>query len=1823
MKTPVLHLVFLALLSSFLTPPAFAHQPSSPTDSTHFQPFDYEQWERERALRPAAKRLQDLNVGEPRTVRLFYFLPNDRTENPEVVAAMKTGIVELQTFFAEQMEAHGHGRKTFQLEADDRGKPIVHHVAGDYPDSHYSSRGFTEGEIDRAFDNSANVAIIVMDLSSGGSIAGQGTGSKSSGWLIVYEGWNWPYVAHELGHAFGLHHDFRDRAYILSYGRPNRSSAKLSACAAEFLAVHPYFNPNNPLENESPPTVELTSSDEYPPGSESVPVRLRVRDDNGLHQVILFAQPKNPFLGGTPEVKVCRGLAGETDTVVEFNFDGRLPSDNVGTAPAAHTTLSNTSQHPIYVVAVDMDGNRTNTAGPISFRLKEGHSPQHITTIDRQGGGYFRSAAFSPDGTTLAIGTGGGVFLYNASTTGYITFLRHTEGNIYSNHSVVFSPDGTLLASGSADGTIKLWNVATKENIATFEGHTGRIYSVDFSPDGTLLASSSTDRTIKLWNVATKENTATLEGHTKAVTSVKFLPDGTLASSSTDGTVKLWDVTTKAQIATLETGHTQPSGVAFSPDGTTLASSNRYTSKLWNVATRTQIATLEYTSGNYTFQSLVFSPDGTILASSGGGRVQIWDVLTRENIATFSGGPGGVGRLLFSPNGTKLISQSGGAVKFWDVSEWSGQVDDTLETIPVPAISDRTPQVRDAILDAVRLDSPTISNYASITVYHLARITRLSLDDTNINSLKADDFDGLNSLTTLSLTNNQLTTLPEGIFDGLTALTWLSLRYNRFTMLPAGIFDGLTALTWLSLSNNQLTTLPEGIFDNLSALTWFESYRNQLTTLPAGIFDNLTALTRLDLRFNRFTMLPEGIFDGLSSLTTLPLYGNAVNPLPLTVSLEKVGTDQIKAVAPTGAPFDIILPLRVTNGSIYGGANTITIPVGSRESKTLTVTRTTGTTAAVTSDIGDPLPSLPSGHGGYALVKSTDLPLEIWERESTLVCDRTPQVRDAIVAAVPGVSTCGDVTGAHLAAITELELEGQSIPALQVGDFDGLTALTTLDLDNNQLASLPEGIFDNLNALTTLHLQSNQLSSLPAGIFDNLNTLTTLHLQSNQLSSLPADLFDGLTALTTLHLQSNQLSSLPADLFDGLTALTTLHLQSNQLSSLPADLFDGLTALTTLHLQSNQLSSLPADLFDGLTALTTLHLQSNQLSSLPADLFDGLTALTTLHLQSNQLSSLPADLFDGLTALTTLHLQSNAVNPLPLTVSLEKVGEGQFKAVAPTGAPFELVLPVSVSGPGAIEGGATTITIPTGGLESAPLTVPRTPGTTAAVTVDIGNLPSLPPVEHEGYSLVKSEDLPLLVWEDITGICDRTPQVRDAIVAAVSNVSTCGDVRGGHLAAIYSLNLPDKSITSLKADDFDGLTRLTWLYLRSNQLSSLPAGIFDNLTALRTLDLFSNQLSSLPAGIFDNLTALTQLYLHNNQLTALPAGLFDTLTNLTDLYLSSNQLSSLPAGLFDNLNALTRLDLFGNQLSSLPEGIFDGLTALTSLGLQSNSVRPLPLTVSLEKVGEGQFKAVAPTGAPFDIVLPFNVMNGTINGGASSVTIPKGSLESQPLTATRTPGTTAAVTVDIGTLPGLPTNHSGYALVKSTDLPLEIWARESIPVCDRTPQVRDAIVAAVSGVSACGDVTGAHLAAITELELEGQSIPALQVGDFDGLTALTSLDLDNNQLASLPVGIFDTLTNLIHLYLTDNQLTALPVGAFDNLGVLETLYLTNNQLTALPVGIDNLTTLTRLALNSNQLTALPEGVFDKLTALTTLNLDNNQLTALPVGIFDTLTKLPC
>ena len=633
---------------------------SQPSADVHFcRVLDFEDLQEHDSIYAATKHALNLNVGEPRTVRMIYFLPNDRSFRQEVVDSMKVTIRQIQTFYAEQMQAHGYGNKTFRFETDAEGEPMVHRMDGQHPDSHYLNNTPTNvfQEIEQIFDMRENVYFIVIDYSRngiGGATAIGGRRGKNSGITLMPSKFSWTIPAHELGHAFGLQHDFSDGAYVMSYG-PGQD--QLSACNAEFLAVHPYFNLDTPTEEAQSPTIELVSPTGYPPGSKSVSIQLKVSDSEGLHQVILFVRTGEPHpSAGGSELKACRGLAGEKDTVVVFEYDGVIPS--IGYT----TSLSNPTVHPIYIEAIDTEGN----VGRADFELWE-ISPQHIATLE--GHTSVQSVSFSPDGKMLASGAEDNtVKLWDVATgENTATLEEHTSWI----SSVAFSPDGATLASGSGDRTIKLWDVATGENTATLEGHGVEVSSVIFSLDGATLVSGSYDNTIKLWDIATGTNIFTLQGHTEGINTVLFSPDGkTLASGSYDNTIKLWDIVTRRNTSTLE-GHTGwVESVAFSPDGKTLASGSwDKTIKLWDVATGTNISTFELHTD--WVESVAFSPDGKTLASGSWDQtaVKLWDVETGHNFATLEAR--WVYSVAFSPDGRILAYGSGdGTITLWDASEW-------------------------------------------------------------------------------------------------------------------------------------------------------------------------------------------------------------------------------------------------------------------------------------------------------------------------------------------------------------------------------------------------------------------------------------------------------------------------------------------------------------------------------------------------------------------------------------------------------------------------------------------------------------------------------------------------------------------------------------------------------------------------------------------------------------------------------------------------------------------------------------------------------------------------------------------------------------------------------------------------------------------------------------------------------------------------------------------------------------------------------------------------------------------------------------------------
>ena len=262
------------------------------------------------------------------------------------------------------------------------------------------------------------------------------------------------------------------------------------------------------------------------------------------------------------------------------------------------------------------------------------------------------------------------------------------------------------------------------------------------------------------------------------------------------------------------------------------------------------------------------------------------------------------------------------------------------------------------------------------------------------------------------------------------------------------------------------------------------------------------------------------------------------------------------------------------------------------------------------------------------------------------ICDRTPQVRDAILEALEA-DDCAAVESDGLASVENLELQGKQLAALAGGDFAGLTGLKVLWLYDNQLTTLPAGVFDGLTSLQWLSLYGTSLTALQVGVFDGLTSLQVLDLGGNQLTDLPAGVFDGLTSLQDLALRESQLTTLPDGVFDGLNSLQGLFLERNQLTSLPDRVFDGLNSLRWLVLDGNQLTSLPGRVFDGLNSLRGLQLDDNYVKTLPDGVFDGLNSLQTLELRRMGLTTLPDGVFDDLTSLQRLMLLSNRLTTLP------------------------------------------------------------------------------------------------------------------------------------------------------------------------------------------------------------------------------------------------------------------------------------------------------------------------------------------------------------------------------------------------------------------------------------------------------------------------------------------------------------------------------------------------------------------------------------------------
>jgi WD40 repeat protein len=245
---------------------------------------------------------------------------------------------------------------------------------------------------------------------------------------------------------------------------------------------------------------------------------------------------------------------------------------------------------------------------------------------------------FNHNGQLLAIGgSSNGTLVWDFRNEKILAQIKHAEisekgwqdrfGARYKKRGsrvIDFSPIEDLLATAGLDGTLKLWDAMSGQQMQSLE-HAEAIVNIQFSPDGQLLASASYDGTARLWNSHSGAEIARLD-HDDVVDWVEFSPSGKyLASASRSGKVHVWSTDSGKQLAVFDV-KPRAEGVGFGPDDKILAVfGDEIETSLWEWEKGTLFWSLPaYSNGD---AGVVFSPDGKqIVVGETSGYLSWWDL---------------------------------------------------------------------------------------------------------------------------------------------------------------------------------------------------------------------------------------------------------------------------------------------------------------------------------------------------------------------------------------------------------------------------------------------------------------------------------------------------------------------------------------------------------------------------------------------------------------------------------------------------------------------------------------------------------------------------------------------------------------------------------------------------------------------------------------------------------------------------------------------------------------------------------------------------------------------------------------------------------------------------------------------------------------------------------------------------------------------------------------------------------------------------------------------------------------------------------------------
>jgi WD40 repeat protein len=307
--------------------------------------------------------------------------------------------------------------------------------------------------------------------------------------------------------------------------------------------------------------------------------------------------------------------------------------------------------------------------------------------------GWVTSAAFAPDGKTLAAATRtGAVQLWDPAAG---KALKTMQGRGFKQQTLTFSPDGKTLYSRDEYGQFLAWEAESGRRRTLADSPGGRACGLAFTADGTALGCNLDGEALVPWEVAAGKTYGPKGGNHDVVAAVAFASDGqSIFSAGADGVLIEWDAQGRERARPAERIPAgDPRHIAPVRGGETLSPGAKYVVSGGDPDVGLRVR--ETATGREVFAFSVntppggllaaFSPDGAALAAAASpfpnerGRIHLWETDSGRELFTLPGVNAAVDGLAFAPDGKTLAalcrSEAPGGGLAFEVLLWEAAAD--------------------------------------------------------------------------------------------------------------------------------------------------------------------------------------------------------------------------------------------------------------------------------------------------------------------------------------------------------------------------------------------------------------------------------------------------------------------------------------------------------------------------------------------------------------------------------------------------------------------------------------------------------------------------------------------------------------------------------------------------------------------------------------------------------------------------------------------------------------------------------------------------------------------------------------------------------------------------------------------------------------------------------------------------------------------------------------------------------------------------------------------------------------------------------------------